>query len=752
MRPSRRHPLFAVIASLGLLLTLVPGVGAAEPPELPRAGTDALARDSWIVSLVDGADAGREAPGLARAAGGRVGLVYRHALNGFQLLGSDRAAAALERSPRVASVQADGALYLMAESLPFGVKRVSAFIPGGSGAYQEGFRGSGARIAVLDTGIDLDHPDLVANLDAALGHNCIDDSLTAEDAYGHGTHVAGTAAAPLNGSGVVGVAPEARLVPVKMFTDAGSSSEAYALCALDHVIGLNADADAGNDVHVVNMSWGEQRAWGSCEADALHSAICRAADVGLILVAGSGNSATDGGSFVPAAYPEVISVSALADFDGVRGGLKGCGFVPSLGWYECDDTFAFFSNHGASVEVIAPGVAVQSTWPGGGLYVSSGTSMATPHVAGVAALMAAAAPGLSSADARAALRTSGECPNGQAADADGTPGCAGQGTWPDDPDGTPEPMIHALRAVQAVADGAPDPDPDPDPAAPSPPQGLGASATETAIELSWSAPADDGGAPVTSYTVYRGGSSGATTTPIGSTSSTSFTDETAQPGMTYWYVVTAHNSGGESDPSNEVSATISSSEPTVPPSAPALSAAAGDGVVNLSWTAPADDGGAAITGYQVYRGASSGSLALLTTVGNVLGFQDTGVANGTTYWYAVAAVNSAGSGELSNAVSATPTAPAVAPSAPRSLAAQAVGAGIKLTWQAPASDGGSPVTHYHLYRTDGTGSAVRFTASASDLMFIDKSVQRRSWYAYLVSAVNAAGESHGSNIVYLQSR
>ena len=212
-----------------------------------------------------------------------------------------------------------------------------------------------------------------------------------------------------------------------MFNDAGTSSEAAALCALDHIIGLNLDADPANDIDVANMSWGEQRAWGDCASDALHGAICRADDAGIILVAGAGNSSTDAGNFVPAAYPEVISVSALADFDGVRGGLAGCGLVTDLFAQECDDTFAFFSNRGPSVDVIAPGVNIYSSWAGGGWKTSSGTSMATPHVAGIAALMAAAAPGLTPDAARAILLSSGECPNGQAADADGSAGCARTG-------------------------------------------------------------------------------------------------------------------------------------------------------------------------------------------------------------------------------------------------------------------------------------------------------------------------------------
>jgi subtilisin family serine protease len=269
--------------------------------------------------------------------------------------------------------------------------------------------------------------------------------------------VSGTAAAPLNGVGVVGVAPGATLVAIKMFDDAGNSSEALSLCALDRVTELNTDTNPNNDIDVASMSWGDHRSWGTCASDPLHGAICAARASGAILVAGAGNDAEDAGDFVPAAFPEVISVSGLTDFDGQPGGLQGCQFVQSLFWFECDDTMAFFSDFGLSVDVIAPSVNVYSTWTGGGYMTIDGTSMATPHVAGVVALMRAANPALTPSEALDIMLTTGECPNGQAANADGTPGCAGQGTWTDDPDGVPEPLPNALRAAQAAtaSSGAP---------------------------------------------------------------------------------------------------------------------------------------------------------------------------------------------------------------------------------------------------------------------------------------------------------
>ncbi|MEX0889300.1 MAG: S8 family serine peptidase, partial [Chloroflexota bacterium] len=401
--------------------------------------------------LVDDAEPAAEASGLAQGAGGRVGLVYEHALTGFQFHGSAAAAAALAQSPRVRAVEADRAVNPTEEFLPYGVMRVDGYrIDPPPGAYQEAYRGAGVRIGILDSGIDLSHPDLAAQVDLGLGKNCVGPGQP-QDGYGHGTHVAGTAGAPLNGVGVVGVAAEARLVPVKVLDDSGSGSVALLLCGIEHLIALKTDGDPTNDVPIANMSLGADGVAGDCVTDALHEAICRGSAAGIVFVAAAGNSAANASTARPAAFPEVIAVSALADFDGEPGGVAGCGFEVIPGVFECDDTFAFFSNFGSVVDVMAPGVWTYSTWTGGGYEFANGTSMAAPHVAGVVAIMKAVDPTITPAAAAALLTQSGECPNQAWADADGTPGCIGQGLWADDPDGTAEPLVNALRAAQAAA-------------------------------------------------------------------------------------------------------------------------------------------------------------------------------------------------------------------------------------------------------------------------------------------------------------
>jgi subtilisin len=192
-------------------------------------------------------------------------------------------------------------------------------------------------IAVIDTGIDLDHPDL----NARNGTNCVSPGAPAEDDHGHGTHVAGTAAARDNDSGVVGVAPGARVWAVKVLNAAGSGTTSQIVCGIDWV---TANARTGAGIEVANMSLGGQSLFGSfstCSStwDPMHPAICRSVNAGVTYAVAAGNSAANSNSFVPATYAEVITVSALADFNGQPGG----GAAATCRADE-DDTFANFSN------------------------------------------------------------------------------------------------------------------------------------------------------------------------------------------------------------------------------------------------------------------------------------------------------------------------------------------------------------------------------------------------------------------------
>ena len=252
-------------------------------------------------------------------------------------------------------------------------------------------------VAVIDTGVDFDHPDL--NVYTAGATNC-STATTADDGNGHGTHVAGTIGALDNRIGVVGVAPGARIWPVRVLNDAGSGTWSAVICGIDYVTAH------ASEIEVANMSLGGGGAddgnCGNTNGDAMHQAICRSVAAGVTYVVAAGNSAADASTFVPAAYDEVITVSALADFDGKPDGLGAATCRSDL-----DDTFASFSNYGDDVDVVAPGVCIKSTWMGGGYSTISGTSMASPHVAGAAALWEATHAGATPAEVKAALQVAG---------------------------------------------------------------------------------------------------------------------------------------------------------------------------------------------------------------------------------------------------------------------------------------------------------------------------------------------------------
>ncbi len=387
---------------------------AVEPGVVPGA---------YIVTLTDGASPENVSAEHGRQYGAQVGHVYRHALNGYAARMSDEAARRLARDARVESVQPDRIVTTAAkpgqttstppQTLPTGITRIgadasSALSGNGSGAV-------GVDVAVIDTGIDLKHPDL----NVVGGKNCVSGRSYA-DGNGHGTHVAGTIAAKDDGDGVVGVAPGARLWAVRVLDDAGSGTTSSVMCGVDWVT-----ANAST-IEVANMSLGgsgtKPSSGSACSTnDAYHDAICRSVEKGVAYVVAAGNSATDAASSVPAAYDEVITVSALADFDGLAGGLAAATCRT-----DADDTFASFSDYGTAVDLIAPGVCINSTWLGGSYKTISGTSMAAPHVAGAAALYLSTHAGATPATVQASLQN------------------AGVGDWSgeDDPDGVKEPLLN----------------------------------------------------------------------------------------------------------------------------------------------------------------------------------------------------------------------------------------------------------------------------------------------------------------------
>ncbi|MGH2750355.1 MAG: S8 family peptidase [Actinomycetota bacterium] len=374
--------------ALAVLVALV-----ALSSQVALAAPSADGEDKYIVVLKDSADSSAVADEHRSKYSARVDQVYKHALKGYAAIVPDSKLDALRADDRVVSVSRDEKVTLDAQTLPTGIDRVdgelSSTVSGnGSGTVD-------VDVAVIDTGIDLDHPDL----NVVGGVNC-STGRSFDDGHGHGTHVAGTIAAKDDANGVVGVAPGARLYAVRVLNNRGSGSFSSIICGVDWVT-----ARAGT-IEVANMSLGgsgTDPAGSDCSTgDAFHDAVCESVAAGVTHVVAAGNSSDDAKNHVPAAYDEVITISALADFDGEPGGAG----APTCR-ADVDDTFADFSNFGADIDLIAPGVCILSTWKRGGYNTISGTSMASPHAAGAAALYLSTHPGTSPSSVKSALQAAG---------------------------------------------------------------------------------------------------------------------------------------------------------------------------------------------------------------------------------------------------------------------------------------------------------------------------------------------------------
>ena len=323
---------------------------APEEPDFARSAQAPIYLVTFTDDVTDVQSVTRE---LSRARGFAVRFVREHAARGFSAVIPDPLANALRGDPRVLMVERDGPVSLIrpieglarpggggsgGQKTPWGITRV-----GGAGD------GTGKTAWIIDTGIDLDHPDLNTSRNCHVAFN----GSSPEDQNGHGTHVAGTIAAIDNGIGVVGVASNAFVCAVRVLGANGSGTWEQVVNGVNHVAANGASGD------VANMSLG-----GSGSNATLEQAVRDAAAKGIRFAIAAGNSGADAANYTPARVnaPNVYTVSAID--------ANGC--------------LASWSNWGnPPVDLAAPGVGVLSTYKGGGTKTLSGTSMASPHVAGI---------------------------------------------------------------------------------------------------------------------------------------------------------------------------------------------------------------------------------------------------------------------------------------------------------------------------------------------------------------------------------
>jgi subtilisin len=385
-----------------LAMVLIAGLAIVPVSRPVSAAQDGqVVPGQYIVKLAAGVESAPVAKDLGRLYGLAVSHTYSHAFNGFAARIPDAQLAKLQADPRVVSIVADRYVFVDAKPtppppanqvLPTGINRVDAELSATADIDNVDERVN-VDVAVIDTGIDMDHADLYV----VGGYNCILPGSVPEDDNGHGSHVAGTIGAKDNTIGVVGVAPGARLWAVKVLNKRGSGTWSQIICGIDWVT-----ANAVT-IEVANMSLGGGGTETGCDDGGMNEAICNAVNAGVTFVVAAGNESDDAAYHVPAAYDQVITVSALDDRDGSADTI---------------DTFASFSNYGADVDLIAPGVYIYSTYKGGGYVTMSGTSMASPHVAGGAALYKATHPSATPAQVKSALQAAGTLDWNDAADPD----------------------------------------------------------------------------------------------------------------------------------------------------------------------------------------------------------------------------------------------------------------------------------------------------------------------------------------------
>jgi subtilisin/minor extracellular protease Epr len=265
----------------------------------------------------------------------------------------------LSLNPEIEYIAQDLPIKTTQQITPWGIERIGT-IP----VQAEGKNGSGINIAILDTGIDTDHPDLSYVFGFDFSDLLMDDA-DPEDFSGHGTHIAGIIAAQSNDIGVFGIAPVANLYILKVFTDDGEGRYSAAVEAIEWCIGTYTDATEGNEIHIISMSWGSEVDLGD---PGIEPWINQAYNQGIMLVGSAGNDGNSTGTgdniIYPARYENVIAVSATNE----------------------EDQRPTFSSTGPAVELTAPGVNIVSTFIDG--YATlAGTSMSCAHVSGSIALL-----------------------------------------------------------------------------------------------------------------------------------------------------------------------------------------------------------------------------------------------------------------------------------------------------------------------------------------------------------------------------
>jgi subtilisin family serine protease len=612
----------AIVLTVGVSLL----VGA-----MPANALTSISRSNYIVRVLPGTDV--EVRNFLTGMGDIPTDEIDYVFDGFIVKLADFEASALKANKNVVEVIPDQTVSLLdTDSNPpsWGLDRLDqAALPLDNSFTYPGQSGSGVRVYIVDTGVQADNPDFAGRI--LPGFDVIGTNSQNTDCHGHGTHVAGTAAGTR-----YGIAKQASIVPVRVLNCNGSGSFSGIITALDWI---KANNPAGTPA-VVNMSIGGG-AYGPVDA-AVNSLV----SAGIVAAVAAGNYNTDACTSSPAAAASAITVGAS----------------------DQTDARAYFSNYGSCVDIFAPGMSIVSdnaSAPGSSTTMS-GTSMATPHVTGAAALVLGQHPTWTPDQVLKALQDNadkGVVTNSLSTN-DGLLNISFLNSST-----TPAPVVGVPDAPTAVAVSA---------------------ITQTSATVGWVSPAMDGGAAITGYQVdYRSSAATAWTSTTVTGTTATLTGLTAT--TVYQVQVSAINSVGASVPSPIVSFTTIGNLPSAPTNA-VVTQDHGN-YVRLGWTAPTSNGGNAITSYTIQQLKAGVWTTVYTATTN------SGLVSGltplTAYSFKIWANNVAGA---SPAIDLAYTTGPLAPATPTVTLSQITSSSVVANWTASAqTDPNYPVSYEVTY-------------------------------------------------------
>jgi len=527
-------------------------------------------------------------------AGGRTERRFTHVLNGLSVRIKNSEVARLRNNPNVLSVEPDQQMFAVDTQSPtpsWGLDRIDQRSLPLNSTFTATAQGSGVDTYIVDTGIYASHTEFTGRL--AAGFSSIADSNGTNDCNGHGTHVAGTTAGT-----TYGIAKSATLIPVRVLDCSGSGSNSGVIAGLDWIVAHHISGKAA----VVNMSLG------GGASTALDTAVQNVINDGIVMVVAAGNSNVDACNTSPARATNALTVGATGQY--------------STG--ETTDSRSSYSNYGPCLDIFAPGSRITSSWIGGSAAINtiSGTSMAAPHVAGVAAVLFGRYPSSTASQIASMLRTAA------------TPNVViGPGT------GSPNYLLY-LDPLGGTPSG-------PDavtPVAPSAPTAITITPSSGSLSIKFTA-GSAGTSPITNYKYsLDGGVTWLTRSPASTLSPIVVSGLTN--GSTYSVSIRAISTAGDGIASTLVNATIPSA-----PSAPLLvtALASANRTARVTWTLGVN-GGSPITSHVVtayLNGTTTVAKSVTVSGATTTAATVSGLTSGRTYTFRVQAINAYGRSPVS---------------------------------------------------------------------------------------------------------